>query len=445
MNTNLFLQVSSTGIIDTNLLRIIGFSTKRGDETQFGHFGSGVKYSMALLIRNNIPFKLYNGLEEIAITTKEHELYSKDGIFKTHTILINGIDTSISTEIGPDWEPWMILRELISNAKDQDPKGCTINVVLDPQPVEGAVTWIIDLSKHTSLLHALKTVYKETPDITTAGTYNALYFKDNPQDKPILYVKGFNAGVINEKKTALFHVGGDSVSIDERRIHRNFYEWQYGIQLVQLTDKQLIHKVLEAMGDPNTIEYSCLDYGYGSVNTYISQEFVEVLGTVKMSPLTLKAVESFYEDNKTGRILYVTQATYNSFREYLSEALIQGEKGQYRELTIQPGDEKFWSKIDQAMIIIGKHYPAIYSYEIRIVRFVEQNVYGTIDSRNRWILLSDRIIIEPDKQEVPSLISLILEEFFHIEYNFEDCSRKLQNFLFSLISQHLYEHTPVAD
>ena len=63
MNTNLFLQVSSTGIIDTNLLRIIGFSTKRGDETQFGHFGSGVKYSMALLIRNNITFNLYKSLE----------------------------------------------------------------------------------------------------------------------------------------------------------------------------------------------------------------------------------------------------------------------------------------------------------------------------------------------------------------------------------------------
>lgn len=436
-NFNLSLAIRSKGLIDVNLLRVIGFSTKRGDETQFGHFGSGVKYSLALLIRNNIPFKIYNGLEEIVIGIKEHELYSKGESFRTNTITINGIDTSISTEIGPDWEKWMILRELISNAKDQDPGQEIVEVTMSPQILEDYVTWVIDVSKHSYLLNDLKNVYKAQPDITTRGNYNALYFKEDVNDDTIVYSKGFNAG--STKSKALFHIGGDHIEIDERRIHKNFFEWRYAEQILQLTDKSLIRQVIHRLGDAETLEYDCFSYITSVLPSSISEEFQDCLKEFAIMPVTLKNLENFFEDSSKQDIIYVKQNTYLALKPYLDTSLVNGDKGLYKELLITPSDKAFWNLVDQAVSIIAIDYPAIHSYEIKVAKFADANVYGTIDIKNYAIIISEKLVIEPDKKTLLFILSVILEEFYHIEYSFTDCTRKFQNFLFQVLSSYMLQ------
>jgi len=93
----------------------MGISSKRGDEEKIGFFGSGNKYSIALLLREKIPFKIFSGEKEVKFTTDTV-------MFRGQTyeqIRINGEPTSLTTSMGPDWEPWFAIREMYCNAVDE--------------------------------------------------------------------------------------------------------------------------------------------------------------------------------------------------------------------------------------------------------------------------------------------------------------------------------------
>ena len=70
MNNQKYLLIQNKGEIDINALILMGGSTKRNNSSMIGHFGSGNKYSIALLLKNKIGFKIYSGENEIIITTE---------------------------------------------------------------------------------------------------------------------------------------------------------------------------------------------------------------------------------------------------------------------------------------------------------------------------------------------------------------------------------------
>lgn len=111
-----FLCIKNEGLINELDITSLGLSTKRGDNSKIGQFGSGSKFALAWLVRNNINFKIFSGLEEIKIDTET--VLHRD--LPVSFITINGRKTDITTEFGGiDWQAWMVLRELISNAMDE--------------------------------------------------------------------------------------------------------------------------------------------------------------------------------------------------------------------------------------------------------------------------------------------------------------------------------------
>ena len=110
-----WLLIENKGEIDPNALVLMGGSTKRDSETSIGFFGSGNKYSIALLLKAGIEFKIFSGENEILITTEDVNFRDKN--FKK--ILINGKETSLTTDMGPQWDIWMAVREFVSNAIDE--------------------------------------------------------------------------------------------------------------------------------------------------------------------------------------------------------------------------------------------------------------------------------------------------------------------------------------
>lgn len=107
----------------------MGGSEKAGDESKIGQFASGLKYAMALMLRNGVDFQVTTvdsgpqsifGLKEYTI---EDGLTSKSksmiGISESDNSKSLMHCTGFSTQLGINWEPWMILRELYSNVKDE--------------------------------------------------------------------------------------------------------------------------------------------------------------------------------------------------------------------------------------------------------------------------------------------------------------------------------------
>ncbi len=110
-----YIMIRNKGKIIPQDIILMGSSTKRGDETKIGQFGSGSKFSLSWLLRNDCKPSIYSGKEEISIETRmvEHRGHPRDVIY------VAGENTNITTELGLKWTCWMALRELISNAIDE--------------------------------------------------------------------------------------------------------------------------------------------------------------------------------------------------------------------------------------------------------------------------------------------------------------------------------------
>jgi hypothetical protein len=109
------IKITSRGEIDERAFSLLGASSKRDDKTKIGFFGSGLKFSLAFMLRKEIKFRVFSGYREILFTTSE-ELF-REKSFKR--ILVNGKETSLTTDTASDWSHWSIVREIFSNALDE--------------------------------------------------------------------------------------------------------------------------------------------------------------------------------------------------------------------------------------------------------------------------------------------------------------------------------------
>lgn len=111
------------GLIPIEAIRLMGASVKT--EGSFGRFGTGLKYAIASILRGGGDIRIWRAAEELRFELRVIPL--KDRQFE-EVVLVNpaaeeteGTFTSLgfTTELGKDWEPWMVLRELACNARDE--------------------------------------------------------------------------------------------------------------------------------------------------------------------------------------------------------------------------------------------------------------------------------------------------------------------------------------
>jgi len=109
------IVISNKGLIIPEDLMLIGSSSKRGDSSKIGMFGSGWKYALAWFLRNGVKIEIYSGHNQIEISTIDKSHRSNN----VKVITVDGEKTSLTTDMGPGWSGWMALREVVSNAIDE--------------------------------------------------------------------------------------------------------------------------------------------------------------------------------------------------------------------------------------------------------------------------------------------------------------------------------------
>lgn len=111
-----YLKIQNDGLLDIRLLSLMGGTTKAHDEFKIGQWGSGLKYSMAWMLRSGLDLKIFIGTEEVRLSTIREEIRGE--VFEI--ICVNGVKTSVTTNMGGQaWKPWMIVREIWCNALDE--------------------------------------------------------------------------------------------------------------------------------------------------------------------------------------------------------------------------------------------------------------------------------------------------------------------------------------
>ena len=140
-----FIKITSKGEIDIRAFSLVGATSKRNDNSKIGMFGSGLKYTLSYLLNNNIDFRVFSGYKEVVFTTQEEDFRGL-GIKR---IFINGESTSLTTDMGMDWQRWFVLREIYCNALDEG--DATIEIVKadisELVPVEDCTTFYLKVDE----------------------------------------------------------------------------------------------------------------------------------------------------------------------------------------------------------------------------------------------------------------------------------------------------------
>lgn len=113
------------GLIDMRSLTLMGAQAKPSTKSPIGYFGTGLKYAIAVLLRNQVPVTLWRGEEQHVFYLRTTKFRDKDfdqvmvrrarGLMARWTY----IELPFTTQLGRNWELWMALRELHSNTLDE--------------------------------------------------------------------------------------------------------------------------------------------------------------------------------------------------------------------------------------------------------------------------------------------------------------------------------------
>ncbi len=119
------------GLIDIRAFTILGINSKPNSSSPIGYFGTGLKYAIAVLVRNKHPVTVWIGRTEYFFEIKTEQFRDKDFDFiqmrerKWHPRKMLWLRPKFTmlpftTEFGKTWELWQAFRELESNTRDEN-------------------------------------------------------------------------------------------------------------------------------------------------------------------------------------------------------------------------------------------------------------------------------------------------------------------------------------
>ncbi len=106
-------------ILDLNALTVFGLSAKPASINPIGYFGTGLKYAMAILAREECKTSIFIGEKEYKLQVKDSGFRGK--VFQAIELVSTDerVQLPFTTELGKNWELWQAFRELYCNTIDE--------------------------------------------------------------------------------------------------------------------------------------------------------------------------------------------------------------------------------------------------------------------------------------------------------------------------------------
>lgn len=407
-----YIRIKNQGLIEPEALHLVGASTKRGDSSKIGQFGSGNKYAMAYLLRNNYELVIYSGLEEIQITTEVSTFREHD----FEVVHINGQKTSITTQMGKDWEFWQALREVVCNAMDEG--GYSMDFVSSIEPVDGETHFYIR-SDHqvVEFMTKFDNYFATNKDILFESEEGRILKKS--ESKVCIYRKGIRC--YDTEYNSLFDYDFDSIAIGENRLVEKSWEVREKIWnlIFSCEDEEMIKQVLHNLEKTDYIESDC---NYTSFDhTKMSEVFKKVIKSMKLAP---SGYAGLLDPDEVHQYLIIPTNLFDCFKAILPEDKVPSKfkttiKGSFFR-DIKP-DELQEETLRQSLEFF-KEVNFEIPYDIQVVIFEDKKILGTINKAESLIYLSDICI----SKGVNEVVNTIIEEFIHLKYDVQDKTRGFQ-------------------
>ena len=264
------LIFSNPGLLDPRSILTFGVNAK-SSPSAIGHFGTGLKYSIASILRAGGTITIYSGPNQYSFLALPDTIRGKEFHFVHMESLGEAQCTStpcgFTTELGKEWKPWMVFRELWSNCMDES--GAVGRVGGDRRE---ALAKSIDfaLIGHT-VIHVswpeLEEVYSQRAHyilessivpLATSPTLEILpRIPTYPAIYPMLY-RGIRVAEFPHVPVFTYNLLAEQRLTEDRTLDSWTYGYHVAQGISQLTDGVLLDQILQAAG--NTWEHLSLDF-----------------------------------------------------------------------------------------------------------------------------------------------------------------------------------------
>lgn len=415
-----YLKIQNDGELDIRLVALMGGTTKSKDKYKIGQFGTGLKYTLAFLFRNNLDFKIMVGGEEVKVCTEKETI--RNEVFEI--ICINGQRTSITTKMGEDWEAWMIIRELWCNALDE---GNEVREIVEDTPGEkGKTIFYIQLDKQiqTVLNNWNKYFIHEQEAVFSDGTY-ALY---PAGDHLTLYKQGVLI-YENRDEKSVFSYDLGIADINELREYRGSVAHAI-VQILSKCNEDAARYFLENVKETN-YEGKSMDYEWWSS---WGQSWKNVIGTGKIIyPKILNDIKARGGNPDEAGLIVVPECVYRALTkqfEGIGALRVASKINDFYE-SYNEGTE---SKVKQALTILEHcEYPMHPELQFVFGFFEDKTTQAKINFDENKIYVSDGMIQQP----LFAIVAMLVEENEHFNTGLSDETRQFQQHFINLYTRQL--------
>lgn len=423
-----YLKIKNTGEIDPKSLILLGASSKRGDSSKIGMFGSGNKFSLAYLLRNKYEVSIYAGERHIPIELAREDF--RDNSYSV--VVIDGQKTSITTEFGKDWQLWQAIREIYCNSIDEG--GHSLEYVNSISPKAGETHFYIrNRAEIQSFVGKFDEYFSEHKKVLFECGDGKIIEKTG--DKMNLYRKGVRC--FDTEKNSVFDYDLSEIDIDENRIAK--YPWMIPSRIwnlvYQCTDKEVIRQILFASSDPLNFEGQLADYSTPS-SSLMGKEYLEVLSEIQIAPKGLSGLLSVEE---MASVTVLPSAIFEQAKAKIGNNNLATKfrcygSGIYVELI---PDALTHATVNKALDFFREcEYSGPLNYPIGICRHDDKGILGFADLESQKIWVTELAI----SKGVQSTIETIIEEYIHLHYNVRDETRGFQDAAITELVQMMKKH-----
>lgn len=374
----------NSGEIDTRLISSFGVNVKENDSPT-GYFGTGMKYALAILMRENVSVEIAIGERLLKVGTSEQTIRG----VKFSFITLGDEVLNFTTELGKNWELWMAYRELYTNCMDEEGQIYSVDVFY---PEEGK-TKIVVSGEDFIKLHNNKGQYFLDQELAFDGEDVAIHKGTNSA----LFFRNIRVIDLPIESLSVFSYNLKEVELTEDRTLKNTWAALRDIAHVwaRCTDSALIERSITS--PRGTFEHA-LDYD--RVYDRPTDEFMAVANRV--------AKERFTDINPTVARLVAKYA------KPAMPDIVELDSIQEVMLT-------------RAIAFWRENGFDIETYQIKPVKSLGERTLG---------LAKDGIIyvsLEAFESGVKQLAITLFEEYIHLEHSVFDESRGMQEKLLHII------------
>lgn len=373
----------NSGVIDIRAVTTFGVSSKE-NAGAIGFFGTGLKYALAILLREGCDITIYAGTEPKRFGLRAEKIR----VTEFQTVTMGGRRLAFTTELGKTWQLWQAFRELYCNCLDES--GEVFRSSEDPGPLAGHTTIVVRGEKFEDVWDTRHDVILNTKPLATADTVEI-----HPGPSKFLFYRGVRAYELHHPSLFTYNVTR-KLDLTEDRTIKWLFEANQAIArgITEIDRAEVIRTVV--LSDDRYAEHG-LDFS----GNLPGETFLKEVGDhakrfdPRLNKTATKACALWMKD---------ALPSSSASLEALEAARLRRAVAFCRQIGY-PVDE----------------------YPIIVTEFLGDDVLGR--AHDDKIYVSRRVFMSGTKM----LAGTLVEEFLHLRHGLHDTTRSMQNFLMDAI------------